>query len=305
MLDSQKQPSAGTTEPSSLDWTESLPSPQRPTGLPERIVWEEPGSIRMDTSGWVRFPHGHQGLRHSHDFWELIVILSGHGSFRHQGMEVPCRPGSIFLVAPGETHQAAASSGDELSQLYLGFSFDADEDELANPLQGRIGEDSRLMDFLQSEVSRLNPGPGDRQPDGFRRQARFLPMICRVVLAMLERDGGQRGLSPHQSAVAKAKAYMAVNLRSRLNVRAMAREACLSAPYFGQVFLHETGMSPKAYLNSIRLDRARELLKNPALSIGEVADSVGIPDPAYFNRLFKKRFHLPPGKSRQARPEDP
>lgn len=41
-------------------------------------------------------------------------------------------------------------------------------------------------------------------------------------------------------------------------------------------------------LNSIRIDKAKELLKDPSLRIGDVAEEVGFLDMAHFSRVFKK-----------------
>ena len=41
-------------------------------------------------------------------------------------------------------------------------------------------------------------------------------------------------------------------------------------------------------LNSIRIEKAKELLKDPSLRIGDVAEEVGFLDMAHFSRVFKK-----------------
>ncbi|MEZ4991501.1 MAG: helix-turn-helix domain-containing protein [Saprospiraceae bacterium] len=56
-----------------------------------------------------------------------------------------------------------------------------------------------------------------------------------------------------------------------------------------------TGKTPSQFINTIRLQRAKQLLENADLNISEVAYSVGFNNPNYFSRVFKKEFGVAPG----------
>ncbi|GAA4923824.1 hypothetical protein GCM10023237_51390 [Streptomyces coeruleoprunus] len=58
------------------------------------------------------------------------------------------------------------------------------------------------------------------------------------------------------------------------------------------------GCSPKDYLLSVRLGRAKELLATTDLPVSAVARRVGYDDPAYFSRLFTRRVGTPPVRFR-------
>ncbi|WP_199548117.1 AraC family transcriptional regulator [Streptomyces sp. N35] len=60
-----------------------------------------------------------------------------------------------------------------------------------------------------------------------------------------------------------------------------------------------SGCSPKDYLLSIRLGRAKELLAATELPVAAVARRVGYDDPAYFSRLFTRRAGLAPIRFRE------
>ncbi|MNR21063.1 HTH-type transcriptional activator Btr [compost metagenome] len=74
----------------------------------------------------------------------------------------------------------------------------------------------------------------------------------------------------------------------------MAAHVGFSEPYLCQVFKAETGSSILTRLNEIRMMRAYEMLSSGNYLIKQVAMEVGIPDPFYFNRLFKKKFGVAP-----------
>lgn len=65
---------------------------------------------------------------------------------------------------------------------------------------------------------------------------------------------------------------------------------------------HSTfGLSPLTYVNHLRIERAKRLLPHGDLEIAEVARQVGILNPAYFSRLFRKITGQSPSEFIQAR----
>lgn len=59
-----------------------------------------------------------------------------------------------------------------------------------------------------------------------------------------------------------------------------------------------TGRSPSVFVRTIRLYKAKELLKNSDLNISQIAFEVGFRDPAYFSRTFSEEFGLSPKEMR-------
>lgn len=61
-----------------------------------------------------------------------------------------------------------------------------------------------------------------------------------------------------------------------------------SYPHLCRTFKKAYGISPVTYLNNLRMEHASMLLRDTELPITEVASAVGVPNPAYFTRLFTK-----------------
>ena len=62
----------------------------------------------------------------------------------------------------------------------------------------------------------------------------------------------------------------------------------MSQWHLSKLLNKHTGQSFSELLNSVRVEAAKELLKNPALRIGDVAEEVGFLDMAHFSRVLKK-----------------
>lgn len=83
-------------------------------------------------------------------------------------------------------------------------------------------------------------------------------------------------------------------------VAAMARVAGLSRTGFSQRFTATMAMTPMAYVTRWRMQIARDDLKNPHLSLPDVAETVGYGSDAAFARVFKKEFGISPAAYRRA-----
>lgn len=69
----------------------------------------------------------------------------------------------------------------------------------------------------------------------------------------------------------------------------LAAELNISPYYLSHLFKEYTGSSFTDYLAEHRIERAVELMKNPALTLAQIGDLVGYADQNYFSRVFKKR----------------
>ncbi len=83
-----------------------------------------------------------------------------------------------------------------------------------------------------------------------------------------------------------------------LSVKELAAAARLTPNHFTTLFRAHAGVPFTEYLADQRIQRAKKLLRNPTLSIGEVARMVGYDDPGYFTRLFRQKTRFSPRKWR-------
>ena len=82
--------------------------------------------------------------------------------------------------------------------------------------------------------------------------------------------------------------YMRENYDDKtLNLTSVAKMFGFNSSYLSRKFKEETGQGLSAYLTEIRMEKAKELAKKGTVMY-MTAQKVGIPDPNYFGKLFKK-----------------
>lgn len=100
-------------------------------------------------------------------------------------------------------------------------------------------------------------------------------------------------------AVRKVQEALARDPAAPTSIGSMADLAGLGERTFLRRFRKATGMTPTAYLQRLRVDRARELLETTPLPFARIAWEVGYADPAAFAKLFRREMGQSPGEHRR------
>lgn len=82
--------------------------------------------------------------------------------------------------------------------------------------------------------------------------------------------------------------YMQQNIMAIVSVKALASLIHLSASHFSVMFKSKTGYPPLEYFNHLKIQRACQYLEFTDISVKELTHALGLEDPFYFSRLFKK-----------------
>jgi len=101
------------------------------------------------------------------------------------------------------------------------------------------------------------------------------------------------------SIIVKAKLYIDQYYYKGISLDDVSREVDISPYYFSKLFKEETGQNFIYYLTNIRIEKAKKLLTDEALSIKEIGIKVGYSDPNYFSRIFKKNVGQTPTEYRE------
>jgi AraC family transcriptional regulator len=90
------------------------------------------------------------------------------------------------------------------------------------------------------------------------------------------------------------------NLESELSLQVLAKESGYSRVHFVRMFRAATGYPPHSYLLNLRVDRARELLANPALSLTHIALECGFSSHSNLSRVFRQVLGATPSDYRRS-----
>ena len=119
----------------------------------------------------------------------------------------------------------------------------------------------------------------------------FMQAFETLVEHMIEMYNSDR------NSIIKATQYIQQYYDQEITLQSISRLVHLSKNYFANLFRKEVGESFLEYLTRIRIEKAKILLTGE-LKAGDVGTWVGIQDPKYFSKVFKKITGVSPSEYR-------
>lgn len=92
--------------------------------------------------------------------------------------------------------------------------------------------------------------------------------------------------------------YIDANLNRDIHLDELANIAALSSFHFARLFKVSTGSSPHQYMLQRRVDRAKELLRNPGLSLSQISLETGFSDQSHLTNVFRRSLGVTPSAYR-------
>lgn len=232
--------------------------------------------------------------------YHLVLITKGEGIFENKVTgSIKVSNGDALLIFPNEWHRYKPKKNIGWTERWVGFSgkiaehiFDNNFFNRENPIISGCNKASILNNF--NELFRLY----DEESFGYQKIASG---ICIQLLAELYniQIGGTQNLSV-KNIVIEAKKEMYKNIKQNIDLKKIANNLGIGYSKFRIDFKKQTGSSPMQYFLSLKIEKAKELLLNTNKSQKEIAFEIGFQSDYYFNRLFKKKTGLTPGKFRNS-----
>lgn len=246
----------------------------------------------------------HSFARHWHDYYVVGLVAAGAQTFWCRRATYLTPPGGIILLNPGEAHTGEVATGAG------GFTYHALYPTAAHiaPLMAELGRPDELPSFpaariddaaLAADLWRLHR----TRADGALPLARETSWLT-VLAALITRYGGERLALPavgHEPrAVARAKIYLEEHAAEPVALSDVAAHVGLSPFHLVRTFRRAVGVPPHAYLESVRIRRAQQLIAAGA-ALAEVAYAVGYSSQSHFTTRFRRIIGVTPGRYRSMR----
>lgn len=126
--------------------------------------------------------------------------------------------------------------------------------------------------------------------------------VCHWVLRILENfttSVFQTRNMERVKMISEGLKYIRENYGDNIMLEDVGRAVGRSGSYFKKILREEMGLSFTEYLTRTRLEASETLLRDPNLSLAEIAQMVGYGDQSYFGKLFKQYYGLTPAQYRK------
>ncbi|WP_238590704.1 AraC family transcriptional regulator [Paenibacillus beijingensis] len=229
------------------------------------------------------------------DYYLLHHVLSGRGTFRCGDNEYELRAGHSFLIEPERLVTYAAHAADPWRYKWVAFTgpgaselVEAAGLSLLRPTAD-TGRSKRVGVYLERLMRAFRSGGGGTQllAPGYLHLA--FAQFAQLLLAPGSAPAGSR--DEGKETVQQVIHYLTTQYAEPLSIEAMADSLGYNRAYLSRLFKKHTGVTPVSFLLRLRIDKGRQLLRErQELTVEQIAASVGLQDPLYFSKQFR-RFH--------------
>ena len=250
---------------------------------------------------------------HWHDDWELIIARQGTVLLATSAGEMPLTAGQAVFLGPRCVHGARSS---EPGCLFHSAAFHprflASQDSLIwqkyiQPLQ-EVG--TVLLEpgtpWHEEAIAHFEDclSAYDKMPPGYEIQAR--EALTKLAFLLTERlDTRQRQPSPKEvrnnQRIRTMLQFIHEHFGEELSVPKIAASALLSESECLRCFRSTINTTPSQYLKDYRLHAAAQMLVSTQEKVGDIGAACGLPDAAYFTKLFREAMGCTPGEYRKER----
>lgn len=284
-----------------MDWTDRLNEGPQELGL---------GGSRVELLNWSYAPHLPNNRPHRHTHFEVCQVGAyGRGAFLVEGTSHQLEPRSLFIARPGVLHQIVNAEAPNMELYWVSFAWLPG----AAPAAGEL--DRWLARFAESPRP-VVPDEGGQltalwtalravaQTDSHPGSAPQLAGLMSALLFAVIHAGGVpapgtfKAAQPEAARLRLATRYVHDNLDRPLPVSEVAAQLNLSPRQLARLFRQQLGVSPAAYIERARLERAQGLLQ-VGQPIKGVAAATGYESVHGFSRAFTRGVGVPPGRFRK------
>ncbi len=155
------------------------------------------------------------------------------------------------------------------------------------------GLSSNQFDWILPYVKKIvSCNAGERIGEETRALTLILDLLSKITKTSMDEVAFDAKVFP-TSAVAYSEmvvSYIIKNYRKKISVLEIAEEFGLTPNYLHAIFKQVKGTTIIDYLTAYRMNLAKTYIERFGLKAYEAAEMVGIDDPAYFSRVFKKLY---------------
>lgn len=237
-------------------------------------------------AGYMEVPTFSFGA-HVHEVWEVAYYYYGTGVNLINGTAYEFSPGTVICQPPRVPHEERSESG------YKNYFFSVGNigapDGSLSPIIFRDTANGDLFNIIKQLHY-------EWRTNGHRRIAEALADAAIAYIAELSRASALKN-----TYVERFERTLAANLSDpEFNITEAASKLPFSANHFRVIFKRETGFTPKRYLQQLRIEQAKSLLRTSTLPVCDVGRICGFADQYYFSRCFRAETGQPPSRYRRS-----
>lgn len=245
----------------------------------------------------------HAYTRHSHDYYVVALVDGGLQSFSCAGDKHVTPPDGLILLNPGDAHtgepmgeqgfayRAIYPTVDHFKSAY--FELTGRQDIIPRFPKPRV--DDPLLTKLLRQLHRALQRDTEEGQSTLETESRLLWTLVQIIERHGDHATVQSPVGQENNAIRHVCDYIHTHYAEKVSLAELAAETNLSRYHLLRTFRNAMGMPPHAYLESVRISHAEQMLR-AGKSLADVAYAIGYSSQPHFTQRFKQIIGVTPGK---------
>lgn len=266
---------------------------------PENFQKSDEITRQLYVSDIGHFPRAEDNLvsrKEGCDSEVMIICTGGNGWFKFNNQHFDMKKDEAIIMPAGIPHIYGTSEGGWWQVFWIHFG-GLQSKEIRSSLRGThsdapfplpFGQESRnvfslICSSLQNGISPIK-----------------YDLACSRLWHLMGalRTDRKMGSELSQGAINECLSIMESRINGCLTLEELSVKVSMTPQYLCRLFKQKTGHSPIEHFNRMKIQRACNLLDMTSEKIGEISTQIGIGDPYYFTRIFKRIMGVPPREYR-------
>ena len=244
------------------------------------------------------------GTWHWHSYFEITWVLEGKGNYFVNGQEYTMEKDDIIIFNNVEPHGWKLLGGN-MKLLVMIFSpefvaekislFDAEYlkpfVERGSNFKNRVGREEKVNEEIRISIREIYQDP-------LMIKANVLRILTMLIRAYQDETKSGEMLKEKKNAMKRleqAFTYINDHYCEKITLEEVAASVYMSSNYFSSYFRRVANISFSDYVTRLRVNRAREMLRENGANVTEIAMECGFNNISNFYRLYKKHMGKTPG----------
>lgn len=274
----------------------------------ERVQYNRPGfALFAYRARLSDFPGG-RIVRHWHDDFEFVCVYKGHMRCEARDGNIELCAGNGMFINSDQPHAYRAYAGEDCEYFCLVFhpallgANDYLRENFVRPLS-RNDALARMtlragMEWQRGVLQCVRAACESMEGDDPAAELSAMSQAFQAAALLTRHMPAPNALAMETDrralALRRMLDYVEEHYQEKISLRDLAAAAGLSISACCDLFRRHTGQSPGGYVTRYRLERGKELLRNPNLTVAEIARSVVFSSASYFSECFKRYLRVTP-----------
>ncbi|MBD0380116.1 AraC family transcriptional regulator [Paenibacillus sedimenti] len=248
---------------------------------------------------------------HRHALYELNLVLEGTQHMQVDRKDYQQKQGDLLWILPGSTH-ASLGAADGGTMEYVCVHMEVDDpwfrqqlNQMRKVLYPAGSPLERILRPILQDVANMagdeSAGELNQKLLTMHASFRLFAALCEVLLQEEQQSSSQPAASELAARIAASieEAWMndgsvRSDDRELFRIEQIAEQLGYSPTHCNRVFQKAYGISPRQYLSTIKLRKAKLLLMDPTQSVEQIAEQLGYKDLSQFSKQFKRWTGMSP-----------